>query len=91
MAWTLTNGTFWRRSGTDILVVNSASLLRLNAASAVLFEVALGLPHEAEEISAQAFADLTGMLRREGMLEECDAQADPQSKRLEALPSRKCS
>src|SRR5437667_1102231 len=42
MYWQLTPGTYWRREDADILIVHEQTVLRLNAASARLFDMLLG-------------------------------------------------
>lgn len=83
--WKLSDGAFWRRSGEDILVVTANTVLRLNAASALLFEVAIGTC-TAEASQQSEFAAFVDLMVQEGILEANITQYNGWSQHLEAVP-----
>lgn len=88
MRWSLPKDTFWRRSGGEVLLANPSSVLRLNAASSSLFEIALGTRSHGDAFCPEALSQLVAELCAEGMLERSVEPSDPATQQLEALPSR---
>jgi hypothetical protein len=84
--WQLTSNTYWRREDEDIIVVHGRTILRLNAASARLFEMLL----RGEQISVSDKADsaaLIQLLVAEAVLKCTSGPSDYTQSRLGHFPT----
>jgi hypothetical protein len=87
--WKLKSNVYWRLEGKDILLVHETCILRLNSASARLFELILGIRANDTDISRQqadapqqGIDELTKLLVSEGMIERTGVSLDPRGQQI---------
>ena len=69
--WKLTSGTYYRREGPDTIIASQGSLLRLNGASARIFDFLVG-SSEAGTFSTSQVESLGQRLLCEGLIGPAD-------------------
>jgi hypothetical protein len=74
--WRLAPRAYWRREGSDLILVNETTLLRLNGASARIFAFLLG-SSKSTAASESEIASLQELLSAEALIEPADEVDSP--------------